>query len=77
MSQLGDIVVPFQDWRTCRTILRRQRRCPTDRRMEAAMDALRKDGDSIGARIDVMAQNIPSAWASRSTTSSMPTSPTP
>ncbi|GGC22258.1 chorismate synthase [Pseudoduganella buxea] len=61
MSQLGDIEVPFQDWQhaasnpffaaTVDSVL--------IARMEAYMDALRKDGDSIGARIDVVARNVP------------------
>ena len=30
--------------------------------MEAYMDALRKSGDSIGARINVVAENVPPGW---------------
>jgi len=30
--------------------------------MEAYMDALRKSGDSIGARINVIAENVPPGW---------------
>ena len=61
MRQLGDIVVPFQGWEHVhenpffaatgdRDLLAR---------MEAAMDDLRRAGDSIGARIDVVAKNVP------------------
>jgi chorismate synthase len=64
MRSLGDIDVPFQAWEhvannpffaaTGDTALLA--------RMEEAMDALRRDGDSIGARIDVVAQNVPVGW---------------
>ena len=45
--------------------------------LEAYMDALRKEGDSIGARINVVASGVPPGWASRCSTAWMPTSPTP
>ncbi len=61
MSQLGEILVPFSGWQhvagnpffaaTDDAVLLMQ--------MEAYMDALRRDGDSIGARIEVIAQNVP------------------
>ena len=45
--------------------------------LEAYMDELRKAGDSCGARITVAARTAcRSAWASRCSTSSTPTSPT-
>lgn len=61
MSQLGDIVVPFQDWAHVHDnpFFAASGDAELIARMEAAMDALRKDGDSIGAKIDVIAQNIP------------------
>ncbi|MYN45958.1 chorismate synthase [Pseudoduganella sp. FT93W] len=61
MSQLGDIVVPFQDWAHVpnNPFFAASGDAELIARMEAAMDALRKDGDSIGAKIDVIAQNIP------------------
>ena len=30
--------------------------------LEAYMDALRKSGDSVGARVNVIAENVPSGW---------------
>lgn len=61
MSQLGGIVIPFEAWEhvannpffaaTADAALLVQ--------LEAAMDALRKDGDSIGARIEVVARKVP------------------
>jgi len=64
MRSLGAIDVPFQGWEhvpnnpffaaTGDTALLQQ--------MEDAMDLLRRDGDSIGARIDVVASNVPVGW---------------
>jgi chorismate synthase len=64
MRSLGAIDVPFQGWEhvpnnpffaaTGDTALLQQ--------MEEAMDLLRRDGDSIGARIDVVASNVPVGW---------------
>jgi chorismate synthase len=61
MSQLGPIAIPFEDWShvpnnpffaaTSDTALIGQ--------LEQYMDDLRRDGDSIGARISVVAQNVP------------------
>ena len=61
MSQLGQIAIPFESWEqvannpffaaTADAALLAQ--------LEAAMDALRKDGDSIGARIEVVARKVP------------------
>ena len=46
-------------------------------RWKKSMDELRRAGDSIGARIDVVARNVPVGWGQPSTTSSTPISPTP
>lgn len=61
MSQLGDIPVPFQDWTHVHDnpFFAASGDLDLIARMEAAMDDLRKAGDSIGARIDVVAQNVP------------------
>ena len=61
MSQLGEIAVPFQDW-AC--VHANPFFAATDdaaliARLEAYMDDLRKEGDSIGARINVVAQHVP------------------
>jgi chorismate synthase len=59
MSALGDVAIPFDDesqiplndfFAPCASIV------PT---LEATMDALRKSGDSIGARVDVVARGMP------------------
>lgn len=61
MSQLGDIAIPFSSWEFT---AQNPFFAPTDdvgviARLESYMDNLRKDGDSIGARIDVVAKNVP------------------
>jgi chorismate synthase len=61
MSQLGEIEVPFQDWKHVpdNPFFAASGDAAVIERMETFMDELRKAGDSIGARIDVIAQNIP------------------
>ena len=61
MSQLGDIVVPFQSWDQVpnNPFFAATGDLDLIARMEEAMDQLRRDGDSIGARIDVVAQHVP------------------
>ena len=58
MTQIGDFVIPFESWE----------HVPNNpffapiadvSRLEAHMDALRKAGDSCGARIRVVASNVP------------------
>jgi chorismate synthase len=61
MSQLGDIAVPFEDFKHVHANPFFAATSDADliARMEAAMDDLRRAGDSIGARIDVVAKNVP------------------
>lgn len=61
MSQLGQIAIPFQDWQY---VHQNPFFAPTNdalliQRLEELMDSLRKDGDSIGARVNVVAKNVP------------------
>lgn len=61
MRQLGDIDIPFQAWEHA---VHNPFFAPTAdiaviAKLEAFMDALRKEGDSIGAKIDVIATNVP------------------
>ncbi len=61
MTALGDIAIPVVDWSHS---AHNPFFAPTDdasliAKLESTMDALRKDGDSIGARIDVLARNVP------------------
>ncbi|MFA7664691.1 MAG: chorismate synthase [Burkholderiaceae bacterium] len=59
MTQLGPIVIPFSDWRH---VAQNPFFAADDGivpELEAYMDALRRDGDSVGARIDVVAERVP------------------
>ncbi|MDO8653889.1 MAG: chorismate synthase [Undibacterium sp.] len=61
MSQLGDILIPFDSWDY---VSQNPFFAPTNdpvliAQLENYMDALRRDGDSIGARIDVVASHVP------------------
>jgi chorismate synthase len=62
MSQLGTIPIPLEDWEevsrnpfyaACAGIVGQ---------LEAYMDALRREGDSCGARIEVCAERVPVGW---------------
>lgn len=62
MSQLGDIAIPFQTWDAVnenpffspnRDILPE---------LEAYLDTIRNERDSVGARISVVAQGVPVGW---------------
>ncbi|WP_343654124.1 chorismate synthase, partial [Herbaspirillum sp.] len=59
MSQLGEIAIPFESWEHVPHNPFFAANASIIGRLEDYMDALRKDGDSIGARIDVVAQNVP------------------
>ncbi|MRT29690.1 MULTISPECIES: chorismate synthase [Herbaspirillum] len=59
MSQLGEIAIPFESWEHVPNNPFFAANASIIGRLEEYMDALRKDGDSIGARIDVVAQNVP------------------
>ncbi|WEF34675.1 chorismate synthase [Pseudoduganella chitinolytica] len=61
MSQLGEIEVPFQDWAHAahNPFFAATGDAALIARMETYMDELRRAGDSIGARIDVIARNVP------------------
>jgi len=64
MRALGDIDVPFEGWEHVANnpFFAASGDAALIARMEAAMDALRRAGDSIGARIDVVARNVPVGW---------------
>ena len=61
MSQLGEIAIPFESWEHVgnNPFFAATASISLLERLEATMDALRKEGDSIGARIEVVAQNVP------------------
>jgi chorismate synthase len=59
MSQMGDLAVPFESWDHVRNNPFFAANVSVIEQMEAYMDQLRKDGDSCGARIEVVARNVP------------------
>jgi chorismate synthase len=64
MRQLGEIDVPFQGWEHVagNPFFAATADAALLARMEAYMDELRRAGDSIGARIDVVARGVPVGW---------------
>lgn len=61
MSQLGDIEVPFEGWEHvyANPFFAATGDAALVAQMEEAMDQLRRAGDSIGARINVVASRVP------------------
>ena len=59
MAALGDIEVPFENAGEIGNNAFFAPNAGIVPQLEAAMDALRKAGDSVGARIEVIAQNMP------------------
>lgn len=59
MSQLGEIAIPFESWEHVQENPFFAANASIIPQLEEYMDALRKDGDSCGARIDVVAENVP------------------
>ncbi|HEX8874875.1 MAG TPA: chorismate synthase [Nitrosospira sp.] len=62
MSQLGPVEIPFRQWE----VVTRNAFFAADEDMvphlEEFMDKLRKSGDSVGARISVVAEGVPVGW---------------
>jgi chorismate synthase len=62
LSQLGPLALELQDWQAVEQnpfFCGEPARVPE---LEAYMDALRKEGDSVGARVDVVASGVPPGW---------------
>lgn len=59
MSQLGNIPIPFESWDHVPDNPFFAANASVIPQLESYMDQLRKDGDSCGARIDVVARNVP------------------
>lgn len=62
MSQLGAIAIPFVSWDA---VTKNPFYAPNTElvpQLEAFMDDLRRRGDSIGARLEVVAENLPAGW---------------
>lgn len=62
MSQLGPIEIPFVSWDDVPNNPFYAPNAAIVPELEAYMDQLRRDGDSIGARIEVVADNLPAGW---------------
>jgi chorismate synthase len=62
MSQLGPIAIPFQTWDEVGRNPFYAPNAAVVPELEAYMDQLRRDGDSVGARIEVVAENVPAGW---------------
>ncbi|MBU1664811.1 MAG: chorismate synthase [Gammaproteobacteria bacterium] len=59
LAQLGPIAVPFKTWDSVRENLFFAPDLDAVAGLEAYMDELRHSGDSVGARINVVAENVP------------------
>lgn len=59
MAALGEITVPFSSWAHVRDNPFFAPDAAVVLQLETYMDALRKAGDSVGARINVVAENLP------------------
>jgi len=62
MTQLGSIEIPASDWSAVDHNPFFAADAASVPALEEAMDALRHSGDSVGARIQVVAQNVPVGW---------------
>ncbi|MCY0388471.1 chorismate synthase [Robbsia sp. Bb-Pol-6] len=62
MRALGEIDIPFEDWAAVQQNPFFAPNAGIVPRLEAYMDDLRRSGDSIGARIDVVASGVPAGW---------------
>lgn len=62
MAQLGPIDIPFKSWDAVSENPFFAPDADSVAGLEAYMDQLRKSGDSIGAKITVVAENVPVGW---------------
>lgn len=62
MAALGEIEIPFIDWAHVTDNPFFAPNAEIVPKLEAHMDALRKAGDSCGARVRVVAQGVPVGW---------------
>ncbi|MFN0318477.1 MAG: chorismate synthase [Burkholderiales bacterium] len=62
MSQLGNIEIPFKSWGVVNNnpfFVADESYVP---QLESVMDELRREGDSVGAKITAVAHNVPPGW---------------
>ena len=62
MAQLGEVAVPFKSWDKVNDNPFFVADDSYVAQLEKYMDALRKSGDSIGAKLTVVAENVPVGW---------------
>lgn len=62
MSQLGPVPMPFESWEHVESNPFFSANAGVIAELETYMDQLRKDGDSVGARIEVVAEHLPAGW---------------
>ena len=62
LTQLGEITIPFKHWDDVNHNPFFAADASAVPALEDYMDALRKSGDSIGARLTVVAENVPVGW---------------
>jgi len=62
LAQVGSIEVPFKDWKAVDANPFFAANEAVAKKLEAFMDELRESGDSVGARVNVVAQGVPVGW---------------
>ncbi|WP_028454868.1 chorismate synthase [Chitinilyticum litopenaei] len=62
MSQLGEIDIPFESWDEVGNNPFFAPNAGIVQQLEDYMDAIRKERDSVGAKITVVAENVPVGW---------------
>ena len=62
MKQLGEIEIPFQTWDCVNDNAFFSPNTEILPQLEAYLDAIRADRDSVGARINIVAENVPVGW---------------
>ncbi|WP_255991243.1 chorismate synthase [Chitinolyticbacter albus] len=62
MSQLGEIEIPFESWDEVGNNPFFAPNAGIIQQLENYMDAIRKERDSVGAKITVVAENVPVGW---------------
>lgn len=62
MSQLGEIAIPFQTWDCVNSNAFFSPNIEVLPQLEAYLDNIRAERDSVGARINIVAENVPVGW---------------
>ena len=62
LSQIGSVEVPFERWEDVDANPFFAANSKSVKKLEEFMDQLRESGDSVGARVNVVAQGVPVGW---------------